>query len=70
MVDDGEEQRALERAWRLSPDASELERLLALRPKTPAGWRHRNARIAQLCREQGLTLPWADHTWTPSQDST
>jgi hypothetical protein len=63
MADDD----GLERAWALPSDATPLQRLLAFRPKSGPGWRHHNALIAKLCREQGLPLPWADQ-W-PSDGS-
>ena len=50
----------LERAWALPSEATPLERLLAFRPKSGPGWRHRNFLIHKLCREQGLPLPWED----------
>jgi hypothetical protein len=57
----------LERAWDLPPDATALDRLLAWKPQTPAGYRFRNMLIARLCREQGLPLPWAAHRNDPTQ---
>jgi hypothetical protein len=50
----------LERAWGLPSDATPLQRLLAFRPKTGPGWQHWHYLVRRLCREQGLSLPWAD----------
>jgi hypothetical protein len=42
----------LENMWALRPDATPLQRLLAWRPLTGEGWRHRAREIDRLRREQ------------------